>query len=45
MRCIIGSALMEVHYNTGASNFGLQGQNSGLDGNDEIQFNAILYTT
>ena len=45
MRGIIGSALLEVHYNTGASNFGLQGQNSGLDGNDELQFNAILYTT
>ena len=45
MRGIIGSALLEVHYNTGASNFGLQGENSGLDGNDELQFNAILYTT
>ena len=45
MRGILDAAQVEVHYNTGASNFGLQGQNSGLDGNDEIQFNVVIITT
>lgn len=44
LRGVLNSASAGVHYSTNTTNLGLQAENSGIDGNEELQFSMCYYT-
>ena len=44
LRGILNTASAGVHYSTNTTNLGLQAENSGIDGNEELQFSMCYYT-